>query len=504
MLALTIAALLCQTQLSDDLLIESLSRASLPLKTVVAGNGFDDMALMAKSLQGVEVVGMGEPTHGSREVFQMKHRMFEYLVENHGFTVFALESNMSDTVALDRYVLYGEGSVQEAARAQGFWTWSTEEIVDLLEWMRTYNTDPEHLQKLRVVGIDMQNQATCTLYFQKICRILNSDGQAQFWEEMSWDDPTDEQMSEFADIVSRDLPVVREKVGEDAARLYERMVVVYKQAVDNNRIKHFIWARSKALPHLAETFKSVENLMQGSRNMPDGVEAGLSFLVEHENRRVAEESVDKDSFMKRALAIRKYANSQGDKAQAYTRCAEVLEFLALAQGMSGLNVSAHRDQSMAENLLWIQDTYLPGAKVMLWAHNYHVSRLLVNDKPMMTGAFLAESLGEKYFPVGFSFYEGGFRAVGTDGKLKAWSVPAARKGSIDEAFKRVGYCQFFIDFGQLDETGRKWASQLHSTRNYGAVNNEAQADSYWGEITPGQMYAGMIFIAKTKPARAID
>ena len=152
--------------LQDDAVVSGVKAAALPLKSVAAGSGLEDLAPFDSSLSGVEVVAMGEPTHGSREVFQFKHRMFEYLVERHGFTVFALESSMPDTVAMDRYVLHGEGTPEQAVQKQGFWTWSTDEVVDLIKWMRAYNLDPKHTKKLRVVGIDMQNQATATVYLQ--------------------------------------------------------------------------------------------------------------------------------------------------------------------------------------------------------------------------------------------------------------------------------------------------------------------------------------------------
>ncbi|MCH7944480.1 MAG: erythromycin esterase family protein [Armatimonadetes bacterium] len=503
LLALSLSVQLCNLNGANDGVVDSLRSASVPLKTVVAGNGFEDMAPLAKSLEGVEVVGMGEPTHGSREVFQMKHRMFEYLVENHGFTVFALESSMPDTIAMDRYVLHGEGSSKDAAKNQGFWTWATEEVVDLLEWMREYNEDDLHKQKLRVVGIDMHNQAMSTIYFQRICQRLNGDSQALYWEEMSWDDPTDEQMKKFVEIVVRDLPLVRDKDGVEAARMYERMAVVFRQAVYNNRIREFNQIRLKVVPLLSATFKSVGQLLEESENLPEDAEKGLAFLAEHADKRVQAESVDPDVFKKYAAAIRQYARSQEDMAEEYTNCADLLDFLALVPRISGLNVRAHRDQSMAENLVWIGDTYLPGARVMLWAHNYHVSRLFANDKQFMTGAFLAESFGDKYFPVGFSFYEGAFQARSVDGSLKEWTVPAARSGSLDTVLNSVGPDRFFIDFDQLDKSGSAWAARTHATRNYGAVNNESQANSYWGEIVPSALYGGMIFIRKTTRARPI-
>ena len=39
------------------------------------------------------IVGMGEGSHGSREFFAFKDRLYKYLVENKGFTVFAMEAS---------------------------------------------------------------------------------------------------------------------------------------------------------------------------------------------------------------------------------------------------------------------------------------------------------------------------------------------------------------------------------------------------------------------------
>ena len=500
---LMLTALLNKVDATDDAVVTSVRRASIPLKTVVAGNGFDDMGLIAKSLRGVEVVGMGEPTHGSREVFQMKHRMFEYLVEHLGFTVFALESSMPDTIAMDRYVLHGEGTAMDAANGQGFWTWATEEVVDLLEWMHEYNSDTSHEKKLRVGGIDMQNQASCATYLQTIHERLNGDSKADQWERIRYAIPTDEQLKQFEEIVAHDLLLVREKDGEEDAKMYRRMTVVLRQAIDNNKIQEFNEIRFKVIPHLASTFSKVGQLLKESEDLPEDAEKGMAFLAEHADKRVPEESVDPDAFKRYASAIREYARSQKDTAGEYTNFADLLDFLARVPGISGLNVLAHRDQSMAENLLWIRDTYLPGAKVMLWAHNYHVSRLYANDKPLMAGAFLAESLGDKYFPVGFSFYEGRFQAKGADGRLRDWAVSAARQGSLDATFNEVGHSRFFVDLSQLDDTGRKWSSQPQWTRNYGAMNDASRSDSYWGQVVPDMSYRAMIFIAKTQAAKPI-
>ena len=489
----------------DSDVVAGLKASAIPLKGVEAGLGFQDMEPIAASLAEVDVVGMGEPTHGSREVFQFKHRMFEYLVERHGFTVFALESSMPDTLAMDRYVLHGEGTAKEAVQAQGFWTWSTQEVVDLIEWMRTYNSDPTHTKKLRVVGIDMQNQVGATLYFQRIFKDLGIvEVDAAFWESVSWEVPTDELMSKVADLLVRHLPTVREKKGAQEALLFERVGEVFRQAVDDRKIRQFFEIQSKAVPHLQETFGRVARLRSDAKGLPEDADVGLAFLSEHSQKMVEPKDIDAIAFRRYAKSLRDYARTKPKDASEFVRAAELLEFLAAVPSIEGLNVAAHRDSKMAENLLWVRDKYLPGEKVMLWAHNYHVSRLRSAGQPSMVGAFVEANIGEKYLPVGFSFYEGSFQAIGVGKPLQEWTVEKARKGSMDAVLHEVGMASFFLDLSRLEGGAAAWAEKPQTTRNYGAVNNPDIADAFYRTVIPRQMYGALVFISKTTRARPLN
>jgi erythromycin esterase len=42
------------------------------------------------------VVSLGEATHGTREFFQLKHRMLEFLATEMGFTMYSIEANMRE------------------------------------------------------------------------------------------------------------------------------------------------------------------------------------------------------------------------------------------------------------------------------------------------------------------------------------------------------------------------------------------------------------------------
>ncbi|MBD0669465.1 erythromycin esterase family protein [Streptomyces sp. CBMA156] len=87
-----------------------------------------------------EVVGLGEATHGSHEFFAMKQRVFRYLVEEKGFTTFALETSWTSGLRIDEYVQGGPGDARQVVKdALGGSPWDREEFADLIAWMRSYN-----------------------------------------------------------------------------------------------------------------------------------------------------------------------------------------------------------------------------------------------------------------------------------------------------------------------------------------------------------------------------
>ena len=135
--------------------VDWIRAAAVPLLTPQAGHGFAEMAPLAKIVGDARIVALGEATHGSREIFQLKHRMLEYLVSELGFTVFAIEANWPESEAVNDYVLTGKGDPAAALAGLYFWTWNTEEVLDLIRWMRQWNAVPGHRQ-VKFYGFDMQ------------------------------------------------------------------------------------------------------------------------------------------------------------------------------------------------------------------------------------------------------------------------------------------------------------------------------------------------------------
>lgn len=144
---------------AEDAARNWLAANAIRLKTVEAGHGFADMLPLKKVVGTARIVSLGEATHGTREFFQLKHRMLEFLVNELGFNVFAIEATMPESFDINEYVLTGKGDPAKGLAGIYFWTWDTEEVLEMIRWMRRYNADPAHPRKVKFYGFDMQAAA---------------------------------------------------------------------------------------------------------------------------------------------------------------------------------------------------------------------------------------------------------------------------------------------------------------------------------------------------------
>lgn len=141
----------------DDAVVEWLRARAVPLGTVVPETGLEDLKPLAGIVGNARLVLLGEATHGSREFFQLKHRILEFLASEMGFRLFAREGSFGRLLPINEYVVDGRGDPVEALAAVGSWVQNTEEILDLICWARRFNERRAGVQKLTYYGIDMQD-----------------------------------------------------------------------------------------------------------------------------------------------------------------------------------------------------------------------------------------------------------------------------------------------------------------------------------------------------------
>jgi len=136
--------------------IISLNRIINPLNKPPLELSDEDLEALAY-MTDCRVVGLGEATHGTKEFFQLKHRIFKYLVENHEFKIFAFECDMGESYFIDNFVTTGNGDLDEIMKEKmHFWTWRTEEVKELLLWMKEYNENTSYENKIHFIGVDCQ------------------------------------------------------------------------------------------------------------------------------------------------------------------------------------------------------------------------------------------------------------------------------------------------------------------------------------------------------------
>ncbi|MBZ0099596.1 MAG: erythromycin esterase family protein, partial [Taibaiella sp.] len=105
-----------QSRAQNKELIKALKQHAHPIATATPLSDNSDLTFLKDVLKDKTVIGLGEATHGTREFFQMKHRLVKFLVEEMGYRQFAIESNFAECMAINDYVRDGIGDPEMALR----------------------------------------------------------------------------------------------------------------------------------------------------------------------------------------------------------------------------------------------------------------------------------------------------------------------------------------------------------------------------------------------------
>src|SRR5688572_28731284 len=112
----------------------------------------------------IDLLAFGEALHGGEEILMLRNRLFQRLVEAHGYSAIAMESSFPRAHAVNEYVMGRGGSSYDAIADSGF-SYGVRQIEanrELVEWMRAYNADETHPVKLRFYGADSPTEMVGT------------------------------------------------------------------------------------------------------------------------------------------------------------------------------------------------------------------------------------------------------------------------------------------------------------------------------------------------------
>ncbi len=385
----------------------------------------DDIEFLRDIVGDARIVSLGEATHGTRDFFEMKARILRFLVEEMDFNTFAIEATWPESRRLDHYVRTGEGDPEVLLSGLYFWTWNTESVLEMIEWMREHN---EAGGDVGFHGFDMQ-----------------FPGMA--------------------------LHNVREYVRE-----------VDPEAVET------VSSQLECLERFANNPRGRREF-RGYENQPDSYRTECAASLEEA----------------RELLL---ANRGGYEAAAGEDAFEVaLQSLRVAfQFHLRIAGEQTRDAYMAENTEWISRRVGPEGRMVLWAHNYHVS-----TTPGAQGSYLRETFGDDMVVVAFSHETGRLTAKqllpeGGCGELTQHDLGPPVDGSYEQRLSLASAPRFVLDLRNRDTSapGGSWLRGSRLFRSFGACYDAERPNLYWwSEPRLTEWYDVLIHFESTGPTTVL-
>lgn len=386
---------------------------AIPLETTHPQALLRDLEPLRRMLDGASIVGLGEQTHGTREFFEMKHRIFRFLVEEMGFRVLAFEADWLALQELNECLLPGGPPIEEAFEKLGYWIWQTEEVLALLSWIREFNSTANGDDPVHFVGVD---------------RLLGAEDVASTVEGyLRRVDPS--AADRFAPLLAGDL-----------ARSWDRLRV--SGTSGNGPADHAALIRESVFV--------------------------LDPLIGWMNANAAR-CIAASSPQEYALTLRTLELTAAELARLALPKGEE-PFFELDSWSS-----LERDRMMAQNVSWWLQ-FLGETKAAIWAHNGHVARSLsTTDVFLPMGSFLHATYGDAYVSIGFSFAEGIVSAIEAGPRVQTVIAGPLVSDCYEVAFQTVGSSRFIVDLRDL-ESGSVVSEWMNTERAFRMIGSSYGLD----------------------------
>lgn len=442
LISLILILLSCNNRSTENHVTEWIAENAIPIKTVEAGNGFEDLKPIGDMIDDARIVSLGEPTHGNREVFQLKHRLLEYLVTEKDFNIFALECPFGEAFDVNRYVVDGIGDPEKAIAGIYFWTWDTQEVLELIKWMRSYNANPENKRKVKFYGFDPQDP-------QRAARVL--------LEYLKKVDPNLEKavrpalgILEFPFSDPRAIGR-RQWIPEEYDSLSLNEIQKVMKAFENKKNAYVSSSSLKEWQFAKQHARQLEIYILASTN------DGLNYANERDHGQ--------------AENIRWALNYEGDDSK----------IIVWAHNIHVNN--AYGKEVLKEGFDY-EGTAWMGNHLKLWYENQ------------------IKIIGFFYNQGEFSALDDNFPSKG----FHTFSVGNAKEGSIEHQFVKANLNKAFLDLSKLPKDGLvfNWFNELIPTRySWGFYNQNKSEDYYWPHKLASEFDA-LIYLDKTTATNPID
>ena len=127
-----------------------------------AAIGFEELNIP----KDVRVVGIGEATHGNKEFQTVKKEVFEKLVKDGDGRAICFEMTAGEAAVYNDAVHENATNLTDLIASTDYPLYDTEQIVELLTWMREYNQTVPYEESLMIYGVDMQGAERSVEYLK--------------------------------------------------------------------------------------------------------------------------------------------------------------------------------------------------------------------------------------------------------------------------------------------------------------------------------------------------
>lgn len=387
-----------------------------PFARTTPEGDFADLEPFRDAVGDARIVALGEATHGTRDFFEMKDRLLRFLVTEMGFDAFAIEASWPEANRLDTYVRTGVGDPAQLLSGLYFWTWNTESVLAMIEWMREHNAAGGDVG---FYGFDMQYPGMAIDNLEALVEQVEPEA-----------------LDELRSMLACITPYLNDSRGR-FQQDYASQPLDYRQSCREDLHALSKWLADREAPYVA-------------------------------------------------------AASRSDYDRAAQSLRVALQWEAAESGLRS------RDESMAENAAWLTEQLGAGRKIVLWAHNYHVSTVAG-----AMGSYLRSTYGGQMVVLGFAFGAGDFTGVRMSGStfvgLDRLTVGGPLSGSYEEIFASTAVPRFYLDLRgrALDTSASAWLAGPRTFRFIGCCFDPTRPTAFAYQSRLPAEFDGMIYIDRT-------
>jgi erythromycin esterase len=179
-------------------LVEDVRALSLSLK------GDRDLDPLMERIGDARCVLLGEASHGTSEYYTWRTRISRRLIQEKGFSFIAVEGDWPDCYRVNRYVKGApdtEASAYDVLHAYDrwpTWMWANEEVVQLVEWLRSHNDSLVDEAKVGFYGLDVYSLWDSMHAVIQYLERTDPDAVRAAWQALRCFEPYAEDAQEYA------------------------------------------------------------------------------------------------------------------------------------------------------------------------------------------------------------------------------------------------------------------------------------------------------------------